>query len=646
MNLITTIKLFTLGLSIGMLSACSNVKAPEPVYPIPQEKQVAWHQLETYAFIHFGLNTFNDMEWGYGNTPASTFNPTKLDYEQWARTCKQAGMKGIILTAKHHDGFCLWPTQLTEYSIRNSPYKDGKGDVVRELAEACKKYGLKFAVYLSPWDRNHAEYGRPAYVEYFYQQLEELLTQYGEIFEIWFDGANGGNGWYGGADETRQIDSKTYYDYPRGHAMIAKYQPNAIIFSDGGPGCRWVGNEQGYAGETNWAMIKKGALYPGAEKTRERQSGIEDGDVWVPAECDVSIRPGWFYHESEDNKVKTPEYLVDLYYKSVGRNATFLLNFPVNKEGLIHPTDSAHAVKFQEIIQRDFQTNLMQQATITASDVRGKAFSPKLTTDGVYDTYWATADGVTQAELIATWKTEQRINRLMLQEYIPLGQRVQQFEVEYLLADGTWKKLNIAEETTTIGYKRLLRFDDVLTTALKVRILKAKAAITINEWGAYYAQPLAKKEEIAVKDTVFPLKKESKAIKEELFCIASSTGDYTKLVITETGQEIHLSLPEIEKVDQLFYEPYKEGKGGLIYTYELWAGKDEATLRKIAQGEFSNILNNPVEQVIHFSPIKAKLFVLKAIKVVGKDSGRLRVALLRIGLEPSNREGHELSRCG
>ena len=253
--------------------------APAPIAPLPSKHQVAWQQMETYAFIHFGPNTFGNREWGYGDAPLESFNPTRLDCEQWAKTLHDAGMKGIIITAKHHDGFCLWPTKYTDYSVRNTPYKNGKGDIVGELSAACKKYGLKFGVYLSPWDRHQAFYGTPLYVEYFYAQLEELLTQYGDIFEIWFDGANGGDGYYGGAREERTIDRRTYYNFPRAWKMVERLQPQAIIFSDGGPGCRWVGNEKGYAHATNWSFLRGNEVYPGYSRYWELQQGHADGDT-------------------------------------------------------------------------------------------------------------------------------------------------------------------------------------------------------------------------------------------------------------------------------------------------------------------------------------------------------------------------------
>ena len=469
-----------------MCASASSQEAPAPVLPLPSPYQVAWQQMETYAFIHFGPNTFGDREWGYGDAPASSFNPTRLNCEQWAQTLKAAGMKGVIITAKHHDGFCLWPTKYTDYSVRNSPFRDGKGDVIGELAAACKKYGLKMGVYLSPWDRHQAFYGTPLYVEYFYAQLEELLTQYGELFEVWFDGANGGDGYYGGAREKRTINSRTYYDFPRAHKLLAQLQPQIIIFSDGGPGCRWVGNEKGYAFDTNWSFLRAGEVYPGYERFQELQSGHSDGDIWVPAECDVSIRPGWFYHASEDDKVKTVDYLCDLYYRSVGHNGTFLLNFPVNRDGLIHPVDSAHAVDFHQSITAELKDNLLISARITATDERGKAFTTKALTDDNYDTYWATHDGITSATLNFTFKRPCDVNRLMLCEYIPLGQRVKAFAVEYY--DGRqWQLVDAQEQTTTIGYKRLLRFPTIRSKQLRVRFLESRGPLCINAAGLYYA---------------------------------------------------------------------------------------------------------------------------------------------------------------
>ena len=443
----------------------------EPCPPLPSPAQVAWQQMETYAFVHFGLNTFTDQEWGYGDVSPEKFNPTDLDCEQWVETFVKAGMKGVILTAKHHDGFCLWPTRYTDYSIRNTPYRDGKGDLVGQLAEACRKHGLRMGVYLSPWDRHQAFYGTALYPSYYLMQMEELLTQYGDLFEVWLDGANGGNGWYGGAREERRIDRRTYYNLPAVYDLIRKHQPQALIFSDGGPGCRWTGNEKGVAGETNWAFLRIAEVYPGYPNAGELNVGHADGDTWVASECDVSIRPGWFYHAKEDSRVKTPDELTDIYYRSVGRNGTMLLNFPVDRRGRIHPTDSANAVAFRQRIQRELAHNVLLH--------RGGA-----ETDGDFATYTPIETGQS-LELKLPRRTS--VNRLLLQEYIPLGQRVGQFRVEY--HDGhRWLSLPTDEQTTTIGYKRILRFPTVQVRRLRLTIIKARATTCLSEIAAYEAR--------------------------------------------------------------------------------------------------------------------------------------------------------------
>ena len=445
--------------------------------------------MEKLAFVHFGPNTFDDREWGYGDASPETFNPVKTDCEQWVRTFVEAGIKEVILTAKHHDGFCLWPTRLTEYCIRNSPYKDGKGDIVGELAAACRKYGMKFGIYLSPWDRHQASYGSPGYIEYYYATLHELLTGYGEISEIWLDGANGGDGWYGGARETRTIDRRTYYRPERACRMAGELQPEAVIFSDGGPGCRWTGNEEGIAGATNWSFLRSGEVYPGYDKPWELASGHADGDRWTPSECDVSIRPGWFWHEAEDTLVKTVPQLVDLYYRSVGRNANLLLNFPVNRHGLIPPLDSANAVAAHRQIRRELSVNLLAQARIETSNERGKPFEAANVTNNDYHAYWATADGTDSATITFILPRDEKVNRFLLQEYIPKGQRVKSFTVEYL-RDGRWQAVDAGEETTTIGYKRILRFPAVTTRRLRVRFTGARACLCISSIAAFHADEI------------------------------------------------------------------------------------------------------------------------------------------------------------
>ncbi len=464
------------------MAMASCVHPPQPNGPIPTAQQLEWQQLETYAFIHFGLNTFNNMEWGYGNTPPHSFNPTHLDCEQWVLTLKAAGMKGIILTAKHHDGFCLWPTETTDYSIKNSPYKDGQGDLVGELSEACRKHGLKFGLYLSPWDRHNAEYGREGYVKVYHQQIEELVSNYGPLFEFWFDGANGGTGWYGGADEMRSIVAEKYYDYEKARDIVWKYNSDAAIFGGTVPTLRWIGNEEGKASATQWCMYKTD--FESLNDTRALQQGYRGGETWLPAEVDVSIRPGWFYHESEDGQVKTVEQLTDLYYNSVGHNTNLLLNFPVNQEGRIPSIDSAYAVQCYQKLQNEFANDLLQNCKVTASNTRGWRFGVKNVLNDEYDCYWATEDGVHRAELIFDFPKTTGFNRLLLQEYIPLGQNVDAFYLDYYF-NGKWLPIEVDEPTTTIGYKRLLRFQTVKADKLRIRFKVFKGTLCINRVGAF-----------------------------------------------------------------------------------------------------------------------------------------------------------------
>lgn len=606
-------------LSIPVVACClsctsGKVLPPEPILPVPEPKQVEWQQMETYAFIHFGLNTFNDREWGYGDTDPKTFNPTNLDCEQWAQTLVKAGMKGVILTAKHHDGFCLWPFEGTDYSVKNSPWKNGQGNVVKELSEACKKYGLKFAVYLSPWDRHQANYGTPEYLPYFYAQLHDLLTNYGPVFEVWFDGANGGDGWYGGAKDIRTIDRKNYYNYPRIYEMLDSIQPQAIIFSDGGPGCRWVGNEKGFAGATNWSFLRKGEVHPGYDKSYELQYGHPDGNQWVPAECDVSIRPGWFYHPEEDDRVKSPDQLVDLYYRSVGHNATLLLNFPVDRRGLIHPVDSANAVRFHEMIQQQLKTNLVAGMTPKVSNERGGDFVASALTDDNFDTYWATEDGVTTADIEFSFDTPTRMNRMMLQEYIPLGQRVKAFVVEYLDKD-TWLPVKLNEETTTIGYKRLLRFETVETKGIRIRITDARGPLCLSNVGVYDAGNVSdsfveKVEDIESVPYLLPDVKAEEA--------AKASDKQAQTICFVEGDRLLIDLQEERMVSSLHFLPDQgEPNKGLIANYEIRVGTSkEAVNQLVKAGEFSNIQNNPVMQSVFFTPVKARYIELKATRMI------------------------------
>lgn len=480
---------FLLFLVLPFLSiSCSQVAPPEVVGPVPSKRQLAWQELGYYAFIHYNMNTFTNMEWGTGGERPAQFDPSEMDVRQWAKVIKDSGMKGVIITAKHHDGFCLWPTKTTEHSVKNSSWRNGHGDVLKELSEACKELGLKFGVYLSPWDRNAANYGTPEYVADFHEQLRELLTNYGEVFEVWFDGANGGSGYYGGANETRKIDSKSYYEWDTVTEIVRELQPNAVIFSDGGPDIRWVGTEEGFANETNWSIMRRDEIYPGWPRYVELRSGHEDGTHWLPAEVNTSIRPGWYYHPGEDHQVKSLTRLVDTYYESVGRNGNFLLNLPVDARGLVHETDEHQLMRLKEQIDADFAHELASEAKVSATNVRGNndTYAAKNATDGNNASYWATDDGVTRASLTIDLSEPTEINRVLLQEYIPLGQRVKEFSIAGKVG-GKWIQI---DTQTTIGYKRILRFNTVIATAFRLDIADAKASPLISNLALYRAPNL------------------------------------------------------------------------------------------------------------------------------------------------------------
>jgi len=463
---------------------CMGVTPPPAPYgPVPTERQLRWHELEYYGFIHFTLNTFTDKEWGYGDESPELFNPTAMDISQWARVARDAGMKGLIITAKHHDGFCLWPSAYTDHSVEQAPWKQGQGDVLRELSDACKQVGLKMGVYLSPWDRNHADYGSPAYITYYRNQLRELLTQYGDIFEVWFDGANGGSGFYGGADEERRIDRQTYYGWPEVHPIVRELQPLAVMFSDAGPDIRWVGNEHGFGSETNWATLKRDEMYPGCPRAKELPTGHRDGAYWVPAEADVSIRPGWFYHANQDEKVKSLDQLLEIYYKSVGRGCNLLLNLPPDRRGLIHEKDVEQLMKLRQVLDETFKWDLARGAEVTAANTRGQdeAYRAGHLTDGDRSTYWSTDDAVHETEVTVHLRRATSFNRIRLQEHIALGQRIEKFALD-MRKDRQWIPL---VEGTTIGPRRILQVPDTVTHKVRIRILASAACPTLSTFELY-----------------------------------------------------------------------------------------------------------------------------------------------------------------
>jgi len=473
-----------------MLNASSllaETTPPAPYGPVPSERQLHWHEMEFYGFLHFTVNTFTDKEWGDGDESEKVFNPTDFNADQIVQTAEDAGMKGLVLTCKHHDGFCLWPSKYTEHSVKNSPWKDGHGDVVKEISDACRRHGLKFGVYLSPWDRNQGVYGTPQYITYYRNQLRELLSGYGEIFVVWFDGANGGKGYYGGAREMRRIDNRTFYDWPNTWQIVRELMPAAVMFSDAGPDVRWVGNERGIAADPCWATLDmtQSGRYPGGS-SRGLNSGQHPGTAWLPAECDVSIRPGWFYHASEDSRVKTPAQLLDIYYKSVGRGACLNLNIPPDRRGRINEHDIASLHEFRRILDATFSVDLAKGATITASNVRGSdpRFAAANVLDGDRNTYWSTDDGVTTPELILDLGKPVTFSVVSLREFLPLGQRVEAFALDRW-QDGAWQQFAAG---TSIGNRRLLRIAPVTTQKVRLRITQAPVCPAIAELGLF-AEP-------------------------------------------------------------------------------------------------------------------------------------------------------------
>ena len=442
--------------------------------------------METYAFLHFTVNTFTDREWGSGDEDPSVFHPTAFDADAIVSVLKAGGMKGVILTCKHHDGFCLWPTRTTEHCIRNSAWHRGMGDVVKEISEAARREGLKFGVYVSPWDRNHPEYGRPEYANVYRAQLRELLTEYGPLFEVWHDGANGGDGYYGGAREKRLIDRRTYYDWPHTWELVRTLQPDAVIFSDAGPDLRWVGNEDGIAPETCWATFRPeaeegGSGFPGDVQTRYSGEGSRRGGVWMPAECDVSIRPGWFWHEKENAAVKTPRQLMGLYLQSVGHGAALLLNLPPDRRGLIHERDAASLAAFGRNLRSTFDTNLIARASVRASDSRA-GYPPRYLLDGRRDTYWATQGQVKEAGLTFEMARPVRFDLIQLREEIRLGQRIEAFSVDAWIG-GEWSEI---ARGTSVGSCRIIRTNSVMETSrVRLRIARSAACIALREFGLY-----------------------------------------------------------------------------------------------------------------------------------------------------------------
>ncbi|MFK2129733.1 alpha-L-fucosidase [Bacteroides fragilis] len=552
---------------------------------VPTPQQLEWQQMELTAFLHFGINTFTGREWGDGKENPALFNPTDFDAEQWVRSLKEAGFKMAILTAKHHDGFCLWPTKTTGHSVAASPWKDGKGDVVRELRDACDKYGIKFGVYLSPWDRNASCYGdSPKYNEFFIEQLTELLTNYGEVHEVWFDGANGEgpNG------------KKQEYDWTAILSTIRRLQPRAVT-AIMGDDVRWVGNERGLGRETEWSAT---VLTPGTYARCEEQNkalgvkatskdlGGRDMLVnakelfWYPSEVDVSIRPGWFYHQQEDNQVKSLKHLTDIYFKSVGYNSVLLLNIPPDQRGRISDADVNRLKEF--------------------ADYRKEIFADNRVKDGLKA--WTARPGDTRVYQL---KPKSEINVVMLREDISKGQRMEAFTVEALTADG-WKEI---AKGTTVGYKRLIRIPAVEARQLRVKVDACRLAANISEVAAYYARPL---EESAAKENWNDLPRTA-----------------WKQV---TAAPLVIDLGKAVDMTGFVYAPANaEAKPTMAFRYKFYISTNGRDWKEVpTTGEFSNIMHNPVPQTVSFgNKVSARYIKLDATT---PDATPARVDLKEIGI--------------
>lgn len=459
---------------------------------VPSARQLAWQELEFYSFIHFGVNTFTDKEWGLGDEEPSIFNPTEFDAKQWVEVCKSAGMKGLILTCKHHDGFCLWPSAYTDHSVKNSPWRDGEGDLVREVADACREGGLAFGVYLSPWDRHDERYGTDEYNNYFKDQLRELLTNYGDVFCVWFDGACGE-----GPNGLKQI-----YDWDGYYKVIREHQPNAVI-SVCGPDVRWCGNEAGHTRDSEWSVVPE--ELQDCEKIQEDSQHVDDGEfskrsnsrdenlgsreaikskdklIWYPAEVNTSIRPGWFYHSAEDDKVRSLEALLDIYYKAVGGNSTFLLNLPPDKRGLIHENDARRMAELGQVIRTVFDQNLASGALAVAEESLDDNHNAMRMLDGNKDSYWRPREGTERAVIDIDLKSVRTFDTIVLQEHIRSGQRIEKLRIE-VLEDDTWKPL---AGCTIVGYKRILTFDKTTARQIRLVIEESRWCPTISGFEVY-----------------------------------------------------------------------------------------------------------------------------------------------------------------
>ncbi len=616
-------RVLCLTMACALATRVAAVQPPEPYGATPSEAQLNWHRIELYGLVCFNMPTFTNEEWAFGDKPPSTYNPTDFSADQIALAAKAGGLRALILVCKHHGGFCLWPTKTTEYSIKNSPFKGGKGDIVGEIANACRRHGLQFGAYNSPWDRNHAEYGRPAYVEAYREQWRELMTNYGELFELWLDGANGGTGYYGGARERRNIDRSTYYGWNETFKMMRELQPGAVIFSDLGPGCRWVGNERGIAGDPCWATYTPHGRgdkppCPGQTRYKEGTVGHRNGKFWIPAEADVSIRPGWYYHANQNSRVRTPRNLIDLYFKSVGRGASLNLGLPPDTRGRLHDNDVASLKQFGEWLRETFGTDLAKGAKTTTSNTRGRGgdryFSPENAIDGNRDTYWCTDDGELTPELILDLEKTIQFNVVSLREYLSLGHRVDDWALD-AREDGKWVEL---AKGTGIGSRRLVRMVPVTTDGVRLRITRAAACPAISEFALHREPEWARKVPVTADSPDLGMSK--KGWKIHSCSYAAPGGGAAERAIDgnirtlwhthgpdgEHGapHEVAVDMGREVTIRSFLYMPRRDGTTrAIVDRYEYHVSSDGKKWTKAADGEFANIA--ALSRAYHGVPLNA-----------------------------------------
>lgn len=595
--------MLTILLSSILLSGSTAAKADTlaPYGALPSERQLRWQEMETYCLIHYTPTTFQNKEWGYGDAKPSLFDPSAFDADQIAKAAAAGGFRGLISVAKHHDGFCLWPTKTTSYSIASSPWKNGKGDMVREFMEATHRNGMKFGVYLSAWDRHDERYGTPAYADAYREQLTELMSSYGPLFTSWHDGANGGDGYYGGQEGKRIIDRTTYYEWhEKTWPIVRKLQPSAVIFSDIGPDMRWVGNEKGYAAETSWATFTPIGLngkvaVPGATESHNAETGDRNGKYWIPAECDVPQRPGWFYHQEQDSRVKTPSQLFEIYLKSVGRGACMNLGLAPMPSGTLHENDVKSLHAFGKKVKETFRNNLAKGATVTASNTRNgdaKIYGTSFITDEDRYSYWATDDTKTDATLEIALKSAATFDLIQLRENIKLGQRIDSVTIEQW-ENNAWKPL---AKATSIGANRLIKLDQPITTArLKLHVY-APVAITLSDFGLFkeYDEPFAF---------------DSKEIKKlKGFNVRTGKSDNRTLMsdgkpatFATIGDGGIITIESIAPVSGIGFMPRQDGQtAGIPTRYTISTSTDGKNWKTVKEGEFSNIKANPILQQVFF----------------------------------------------